>query len=110
MIAEPPLLAGATHETVILALPRRTSRFVGTPGTVAGVTEADGLEATLSLTAFVAFTVNVYATPLVRPVTMQLVVAEVQVFVTAPTCGEAETVYPVIAEPFDAGAVQDTVT
>ena len=70
MIADPPLLTGAVKLTVACALPRTALTPVGVPGTVAGVTEllvADGL---LVPTAFVAVTVNVYATPLVSPMTV----------------------------------------
>jgi hypothetical protein len=74
-------------------------------GVVEGVTAEDADEATLSPTSEVAFTENVYAVPLVSPVTLQLVVAEVQV---APP-GAAVTVYPVTADvPAEAGAVHDT--
>jgi hypothetical protein len=50
-------------------------------------------------------TVNVYAVPFVRPVTVQLVDAEVHW--SEP--GDEVTVYPVIAAPpFEDGAVHDT--
>jgi len=57
-----------------------------------GVTDEEADEAELSPTAFVAFTVNVYAVPLVKPATVQLVEVDEHVFVTPPTCGEADTV------------------
>ena len=44
--------------------------------------------------------------PFVRPVTVHVVVAVVQV----KPPGDAVTTYAVIAEPFDAGAVQETGT
>ena len=59
VIAEPPLLTGATNPTVTSPLPRVPTTNVGAPGTVAGVTDADALEATPVPTAFVAVTVNV---------------------------------------------------
>ena len=43
---------------------------MGAPGTVAGVTAADAVEAALVPVALVAVTVNVYAVPLVKPVTV----------------------------------------
>jgi hypothetical protein len=42
--------------------------LVGASGTVAGVTALVALEAVLVPAAFVAVTVNVYATPFVKPV------------------------------------------
>jgi len=78
---------------------------VGAPGTVEGMIAAEAVEADPVPAAFVAVTVNVYEVPLVRPVTVQLVDAVVQV--NEP--GDDVTVYPVIAEPPDeAGALQDT--
>ena len=80
---------------------------VGAPGTVEGMIAAEAVEADPVPAAFVAVTVNVYEVPLVRPVTVQLVDAVVQV--NEP--GDDVTVYPVIAEPPELdGAVQDTVT
>ena len=52
---------------------------VGAPGTVDGVTTADADEAAPVPDTFVAVTVNVYDVPFVRPVTVQVVVAVVQV-------------------------------
>jgi hypothetical protein len=43
---------------------------VGAPGVVTGVNEFDALEADPVPVPFVAVTVNVYAVPLVRPVTV----------------------------------------
>jgi hypothetical protein len=71
VIADPPLFTGAVKLTftelpdVVAATP------VGGSGTVAGVIEADATDSALLPTAFVACTVNVYAVPLVRPVTVQ---------------------------------------
>jgi hypothetical protein len=70
-----------------------------------GVTDDDAEEATELPTAFVATTVNVTGVPLVRLLT---VADSTLPTVTAlPTDGV--TVYPVIAEPLEAGAVQETV-
>ena len=71
-----------------------------------GVTELDATDALPVPAAFVAVTVNTYAVPLVRPVTVQER-APVVVHVRPP--GLAVTVYAVIAAPpFAAGAVHDT--
>lgn len=66
--------------------------FRGAPGTVAGITGADGTEEGPVPAAFAAVTENVYEVPFVRPVTVQpLVVAE-----HVLASGELVTVYPVI--------------
>ena len=88
-------------------MPNTPETPVGTPGTVAGTTAPDAVDAEPVPAAFVAVTVNVYEVPFVRPVTVQLVVAVVQV--SDP--GEDVTVYPVIAlPPLLEGAVQETAT
>ena len=69
VIAAPPLLAGAVKETVACALPPVAVTPMGAPGTVAGVTEFDGADAGPVPAELLAVTVNVYAVPLVRPVT-----------------------------------------
>jgi hypothetical protein len=51
-------------------LPRVAVTAVGAPGTVAGVTAADAADAGPLPTALVAVTVNVYAVPLARPITV----------------------------------------
>jgi hypothetical protein len=82
------LLAGAVKVTVALALPAVAVPMVGAPGTVAaaaGVTLFDAAEAALLPLAFVALTVNVYAVPLVSPVTLIAVHGAVHVPVFAPT-------------------------
>ena len=74
MTADPPLSAGAVQVTEACALPAVAVPIVGAPGTVAGVTELLADDAALVVPApLVAVTVKVYAVPLVRPVTMQLV-------------------------------------
>jgi hypothetical protein len=70
VIAEPPLLAGAVNDTDTCALPAVAVPIIGAPGTVAGVTEFDAAEAAPVPAMFVAVTVNVYAVPLVNPVTV----------------------------------------
>jgi hypothetical protein len=71
VMVEPPLLAGGVKVTVACALPAVAVPIVGAPGTVAGVTLLEAEEAGPVPTAFVAVTVNVYAVPLVSPVTVQ---------------------------------------
>jgi hypothetical protein len=106
VIGEPPLLAGAVHDTTAAVSAADAVTLVGAPGTVRGVTAALATEAGDVPAPFVAVTVNVYAVPLVRPVTVADA-APVEVAVRPP--GAAVTVYAVIAEPPSlAGAVQDT--
>ena len=87
-------------------LPAVAVTAVGAPGTVNGVTVALAVDATEDPAALVAVTVNVYAVPLVSPVT----VADVaMIVVTRAPPGYAVTVYPVIAKPPSlAGGVHDT--
>ncbi len=75
MIVAPPLEAGAVQETSELALAFDVAATaVGAVGTVAGVADAGGFEAPLVPAELVAVTVNVYVVPLVRPLTVQVVV------------------------------------
>jgi hypothetical protein len=97
VIAAPPLLAGAIHDTTdwvdsndVPATP------VGAPAIADGITVFDGSDALLIPARFVAVTVNVYDVPFMRPATVQEV-AVVAVQVRPP--GEAVTVYPVIEIP-----------
>jgi hypothetical protein len=73
------LSVGAVHDTTACVEPNTPDTPVGEPGTVAGTTAPETLEAELVPALFVAVTVNMYEVPLVRPVTVQLVVAVVQV-------------------------------
>jgi hypothetical protein len=59
VIADPPLLAGAVNVMVACPFPATAVTPVGAPGTVAGTTEFDALDAVLVPTAFVAVTVKV---------------------------------------------------
>ena len=60
MRAAPPLPTGAVQETTERLLAFEVAvTAVGAPGTVAGVAEAGGLEATLVPAGLVAVTVNV---------------------------------------------------
>ena len=74
-----------------------------------GVTLFDAAEGGPVPIAFVAVTLNVYAVPLARPVTV-CVVAVVPAFVSRPPAGVDVTAYPVIGDPpLDAGGVNETV-
>ena len=64
------MLAGAVKLTVACALPPVAVPIVGAPGTVAGVTLFEAAEAAPVPALFVAVTVNVYAVPFDRPVTV----------------------------------------
>jgi hypothetical protein len=59
VIAAPPLLAGAVHETVAEPLPAVAVTPVGAPGTVLGVTALDAADAGPCPDPFVARTVKV---------------------------------------------------
>jgi hypothetical protein len=61
---------GAVKLTDACVFPALALTAVAEPGTPAGITLLDAADAMLVPTAFVAVTVNVYAVPLVRPVTM----------------------------------------
>lgn len=78
-MAAPPLEAEAVQDTTdwVLALDVAATA-VGTLGVVAGVAADEGADAPLVPAELVAFTVNVYGVPLVRPDTVQLVVAAEQ--------------------------------
>ena len=69
---DPPLLAGAVQLTTADAFPAVAVTAIGAPGTVLGVTAALGIEASELPAALAAVTVNVYAVPLTRPVTVRL--------------------------------------
>ena len=108
VIAESPSLAGAVHDTTACAFPAVADTPVGAPGTVLtdGVTAALANDAREVPTELVAVTVNMYAMPLVRPVTVAEVAPDV---VAVAPSGDAVTVYPVIGKPpLLAGAVHDT--
>jgi hypothetical protein len=95
VMAAPPVLDGAVKLTDTCPSPRTPLTLVGAPGTVAGVTADDAALAGPDPTSFVAVTVNVYAVPLVNPVTTSGLLDPVAV---APS-GEAVTVKPVMAAP-----------
>jgi hypothetical protein len=58
---------------------------VGTPGIVEGVTEFDIDDAAPTPCPFVAVTVNVYAVPLLNPVTVIGLPVEVALYVSVPS-------------------------
>jgi hypothetical protein len=91
--------------------------MVGTPGVVAGVTFAEGPEKRPVPVVFVAATVKVYTSPLVRLVTVQLVAVldveagQASVVGVEVVTFSAVTVYPMIAlPPMFEGAVHWTPT
>ncbi|MGB7962835.1 MAG: hypothetical protein WCF12_07750 [Propionicimonas sp.] len=96
VITDPPFLAGATHLTAEEAFDALALTPVGAPGTVRGVTRTDGSDCAERPAAFRASTVNVYAVPFARPVTVQDV-PWVVVHVLPPALAVA--VYPVIGTP-----------
>jgi hypothetical protein len=92
VIAEPPLETGWVKLTVAVVDPVAVAApMVGAPGTVTGVTGADGADTAEVPPAFVAVTVNVYAVPLVRPVTSQDPDSPVTVHAPPVTAGDAVT-------------------
>ena len=101
-----PLPVGAVQVRLTVPLLSAVpATVVGAPGTPSSVTPFDAADAAPVPIPLVAVTVNVYALPTVSPVT----VADAVVGVTPvqpPHAGEGITVYPVIAEPLAAGAVQ----
>ena len=64
---------GALQVTVALTFPAVALTLVGASGRVIGVTALDAADAAEVPAAFVAVTVNVYAVPLVKPLTVTLV-------------------------------------
>jgi anti-sigma factor ChrR (cupin superfamily) len=106
VIADPPVEAGAVQDTASWVLPGVRATPVGAPGIVDGVPVAPA-EAGPAPLAFVAVTVTVYAVPLVSPVIVQGLDADVQV--NPP--GLVVAVYWVIVDPpVEAGAVHDTAS
>lgn len=68
----PPLFAGAVQDTTVEPFWNEVPETpVGAPGTVAGVTDAEGSDAGDEPTAFVATTLNRYALPFTRPEIVQ---------------------------------------
>ena len=105
-VAAVPAVA-AEIEAVTDASPTTTVGTAGTFGFAIGVTDADAADAAEVPPAFVAVAVNVYAVPLVRPVTTHDPDAPVIVQVAPP--GDAVTVCDVAAAP-DSATDTDTRT
>jgi hypothetical protein len=78
MMVDPPSDTGAVQETRAEALPATAVTPVGEPGTGAGVTEADGVDGSLTPRELAAITVKVYGVLLVSPDTAQLRVPVVE--------------------------------
>jgi hypothetical protein len=108
VIDEPPLDAGAVHETTDCPFAADVAvTAVATPGTPRGISPSDTRDATDEPDTFEAATVNVYIEPLVRPSTVHEVSAVTQV--NPP--GFEVTVYEVTAAPpSENGSDQDSVT
>jgi hypothetical protein len=70
VIDSPPVFPGGVKVIVASPFPAVAVPIVGASGTLTGVTELLATEAVLVPTAFVAFTENVYAVPLLNPVTV----------------------------------------
>ena len=92
MIAEPPLLAGATHDSTTCPFAGTPATLVGKPGTVLGVTVFDDADTAPAPAALTAATLNVYAVPFAKPVNVKLVAAD-------PTSRAVAPVTPVGAPP-----------
>ena len=107
VIVAPPSVEDAVQETTDEPFsPFVAETPVGAAGTVDGIALFDTAEAAPTPAAFVAVTVNVYATPFVRPSTVHEV-PRVAVHENPP--GDDTTVYDVIAAPpLLAGAAHDT--
>jgi hypothetical protein len=96
VIAVPPLLTGAVNATVAVVDPVAVAvPIVGAPGTVNVVTELLAAEAALLPAALVAYTVNVYAVPVVKPETVIVPEPDCDTVPVAPP-GLATAVYEVI--------------
>ena len=84
VIGEPPSLLGAVNLTLAVVDPvAMTAPIPGVPGTPRTLTDADAREAAEVPAEFVAVALNVYAVPLVSPVTSQDPDAPVTVHVPA---------------------------
>ena len=89
VISEPPVLDGADHETATEESPKTPDTPVGAPATVAGTTASEAVDAEPVPALLEAFTVNVYAVPLVSPVTSQVM----------PVAGDGVQVLPATTDP-----------
>ena len=112
--ALPPSVPGEDHDTTASAFPGLALTPVGAVGTVAGVSDGEGVDAVDVPSTFVADTENVYWSPFVSPVTVHAVGPVVEQ-VSPPWPGvvesDAVTAYPVTGlPPSNAGAVHETAT
>ena len=73
---DPPLSVGADHETSTLSSPGVPAILLTAPGATRGVAGSDGNEYRPLPAALTAATLNVYAVPLMRPVTVWVSNAE----------------------------------
>jgi len=107
VISLAPLETGAVHATRTEESPKVPSTEVGGAGTLATDIGVDGEEVDPFPATLVAVTVNEYATPLVRPVIVQVRLLVVQVNVP----GLEATAYELTAAPPSlAGALHDTMS
>jgi hypothetical protein len=90
VIAVPPFDTGAVHVNDTWVLPRVGVTPVGAPGTRFGVADADDADAGPVPTVFVAVTVNVYAVPFTRPLTVHVSAGAVARQVFGPAMPPAE--------------------
>jgi hypothetical protein len=79
-MGDPPSHNGAVHDTTARVSPAVALTDNGGLGGAAGVTFADTLDDEPVPTLFFAFTVNVYAVPLVSPASVADVPVEVALF------------------------------
>ena len=70
-IGDPPSLSGVDHVTTTAPAVATSPMLSGTLGTSAGVVASEAAEGELGPLALIATTENVYATPLVKPSTVQ---------------------------------------
>jgi hypothetical protein len=90
VIAVPPFDTGAVHVNDTCVLPRVGVTPVGAPGTTSGVADADDADAGPVPTVLVAVTVNVYAVPFTRPLTVHVSAGAVAVQVFGPAMPPTE--------------------
>jgi hypothetical protein len=79
VIAEPPLLVGAVHETATCVFPATPVTAVGVPGTPTGVMLLDTAEKLPVPIALMAATWKKYGVPFASPVAVHAVVVDVVV-------------------------------
>jgi hypothetical protein len=77
VIADPPLLAGAVHESATWLSPATPVTAVGAPAAPAGVTPLEAVEKLPVPIALIAATWKKYVVPFVSPVAVHAVVVDV---------------------------------